>query len=100
MAFSIEELRGRAVIASDGRVLGEIATLLFEGNGGISVEAIRVKLRNDIADQLGIRRSTFRAATIDVPANAIQSVTDTVVLSIAVSELRSAPEAHAMPVAH
>jgi sporulation protein YlmC with PRC-barrel domain len=100
MAFPIEELRGRAVIASDGRVLGEIATLLLEGNGGVTVEAIRVKLRNDIADQLGIRRGTFRSATIDVPANAIQSVTDTVVLSIAVSELRSAPETRAMPVAH
>ena len=100
MAFSLEELRGRAVIASDGRVLGEIETLMLEGNTGLSVNAIRVKLRKDIADLLGIEHKTFRAATLDIPADAIQSVTDTVVLSVAVSELRSAPEARAMPVAH
>ena len=100
MVFSIEELRGRAVIASDGRVLGEIATLLLDGNTGLCIDGIRVKLRNDIADQLGIGRGMFRAATIDIPAKAIQSVTDTVVLSVAVSELRSAPEPRAMPVAH
>jgi sporulation protein YlmC with PRC-barrel domain len=91
MSFSIEDLRGRAVISSDGRVLGEIATLLLDGSGGLCVETVRVKLRKDMADELGIERGTFRAATIDVPVRAIQSVTDTVVLSVAVSDLRRAP---------
>jgi sporulation protein YlmC with PRC-barrel domain len=100
MAFSMEDLRGRAVIASDGRVLGEIATVLFDGGAGLAIHSIRVKLRKDVADQLHIARGVIRAPTIEIQASSIQSVTDTVVLAVAVSDLRRAPEPRAMPVAH
>jgi sporulation protein YlmC with PRC-barrel domain len=91
MSFLVEQLSGRAVIASDGVVLGEIQTVVLEGGGGLAVAAIRVKVRKDVAERLGMETSMFRAATVDVPVGAVQSVADTVLLGVPVGDFRRAP---------
>lgn len=45
-------------------------------------------LGKDIADQIGADRSVFHAGTLEIPVRLVQSVGDTVVLTIPVDGLR------------
>src|SRR4026208_1417517 len=89
MRISDEHLRGRTVISSDGKALGEIVTLFLD-NATWVVEALDVKLRNEAADEIGANRGIFKlkAATLEIPVRMIQSVGDAVVLSVALQGLR------------
>ncbi len=87
MRLSDENLRGRTVIGADGRAVGEVAALFLDSDAW-SVESIRVKLRKEVADQLGASRTVFHAGTVEVPIRLVQSVGDAVVLSIPVDGLR------------
>jgi sporulation protein YlmC with PRC-barrel domain len=87
MRLSDENLRGRTVIASDGLAIGAIAVLFLDSETW-RVESLQVKLRKDIADQLGADRGLFHAGALEIPIRMIQSVGDAVVLSVAVNELR------------
>jgi sporulation protein YlmC with PRC-barrel domain len=87
MRLSDENLRGRTVIAADGQAIGEIAGLFFESNAW-RVESLQIKLRKDVADQLGATRGMFHAGTLDIPIHMVQSVGDAVVLSVGADELR------------
>lgn len=90
MRLSDENIHGRTVIAKDGAVVGEIATLFldtFEGEAW-RVGALKIKLRKATAEHLGASRGLFHAATIEVPVSMVQSVGDTVVLSATSDELR------------
>lgn len=87
MRLSDETLHGRTVIASDGAAIGEVAVLFLDSEEW-RVESLKVKLRNDIADRLGVDRSMFHAGSIEIPIGMVQSVGDAVVLSVAVGELR------------
>jgi sporulation protein YlmC with PRC-barrel domain len=86
MRLSDESLRNRTVIAADGKVVGEIILLFLDG--ALSVEALLVRLGNDVADRLGAERSVFRAGTLEIPRRLVQSVGDTIVLSAALDDLR------------
>jgi sporulation protein YlmC with PRC-barrel domain len=87
MHISDDELHGRAVITADGQVLGEIKRLLLDTERW-TVSAFTVELRAASAEQLGASRSMFRAAAVEVPIGAVQSVGETVVLSIRLDDLR------------
>ena len=87
MRLSDENLRGRTVIAADGQVIGDIAGLFLETNSW-RVESLQVRLRKEVADQLGATRSIFHAGTLEMPIRMVQSVGDTVVLSVATHDLR------------
>jgi sporulation protein YlmC with PRC-barrel domain len=87
MRLSDENLRGRTVIAADGQAIGEI-TALFLDSDAWRVESLQIKLRNEVADQLGARRGMFHAGTLEMPIRMVQSVGDAVVLSVAADELR------------
>ena len=87
MRLSDENLRGRAVIGADGLVIGEISALFLDSDAW-RVESLQVKLRKDIADQLGANRSIFHAGALEIPIRMIQSVGDTVVLTVPVDGLR------------
>ena len=87
MRLSDENLRGRTVIAADGQAVGEIAALFLESDRW-RVESLQVKLRNDVADQLGAARGMFHAATLELPVRMVQSLGDAVVLSVAGVELK------------
>jgi sporulation protein YlmC with PRC-barrel domain len=87
MRLSDDNLRGRTVIAADGQAIGEIAALFLDSDAW-HVESLQVKLRKEIADQLGAARGMFHAGTLEVPIRMIQSVGDAVVLAVATDELR------------
>lgn len=86
MRLSDESLRGRIVIAGDGRVVGEVAGI-FLGPGAERVEALQIKLRNEVADLLGKRHHLFQAGRIEIPVRMVQSVGETVVLSVGMEAL-------------
>jgi len=81
------ELRDRTVIGADGNAIGQVAAMVVDAGSWV-VKAFRIKLRDNAADQAGIGHSLFRASTIDVPIDHIQSVGDAVVLTVSVDGLR------------
>ena len=87
MRLSDANLRGRTVIAADGLVIGEI-TGLFLDSETLKIESLQVDLRKDTADELGASHSFFRSGSLEIPVRAIQSVGNTVVLSVPSSQLR------------
>lgn len=87
MRLSDANLRGRTVIAADGFVIGEITTLFLDSET-LKIESLQVDLRRDAADELGASHSFFRSGSVEIPVRAIQSVGNTVVLSIPSSDLR------------
>lgn len=100
MRLSDENIRGRSVVAGDGQTIGEIAALFLDSDAW-RVESLQVRLRNDVADQLGASRGMFHAGTIEVPVRMVQSIGDTVVLAVAADELRQVlPGAGTSPPAH
>lgn len=88
MRVSDEDLRDMAVIAADGHVLGEVSALFLDVSTW-AIVSLRVKLRREAAERLGASHSVFRAGTVDIPIQMVQSVGDTVVLSTAADELRA-----------
>ena len=87
MRLSDENLRGRTIISADGQVIGEI-TSLFLDSETLGVESLKVELRKDSADQIGATRTMFHAGSVEIPVRMIQSVGNTVVLSVPADELR------------
>src|SRR5436853_7216572 len=87
MRLSDENLRGRTVISADGQAIGEI-TALFLDSDAWKIESLRVKLRNEVADQLGATRGMFHAGTLEMPIRMVQSVGDAIILSVPAQELR------------
>ena len=87
MRLSDDNLRGRPILAADGQVVGEITALFFESDAW-RVESLQAKLGKDIADQIGADRSMFHAGTLEIPVRMIQSVSDTVLLSVSAHGLR------------
>jgi sporulation protein YlmC with PRC-barrel domain len=77
MRLSDENLRGRTVIAADGQAIGEVAGEFLDSEAW-RLESLQVKLRNEVADQLGATRSLFHPGTLEIPVRMIQSVGDAV----------------------
>jgi sporulation protein YlmC with PRC-barrel domain len=86
MTLSDGELRGRTAIGSDGKAIGEVVAILFD-NESWSVTGLRVRLRGNVAGEIGVGHSLFRPGTVDVPISQVQSASDAVVLTIPASGL-------------
>jgi sporulation protein YlmC with PRC-barrel domain len=80
MRLSDENLRGRTVIAADGQAIGEIAALFLDSEAW-RIRSLNIKLRKEVADQLGATRGMFHAATLELPVAMVQSGGDAVILS-------------------
>jgi sporulation protein YlmC with PRC-barrel domain len=87
MDISDGDLRGLTVIGADGNAIGDVAALILDTNTW-TVKTLRVRLRGGVAEQVGVGHSFFHGSTIDVPVGRVQSVGDTLVLSVAASGLR------------
>jgi sporulation protein YlmC with PRC-barrel domain len=87
MRLSDETLRGRTVIAADGQAIGEVAALFLDSDAW-RVESLQIKLRKEVADQLGAARDMFHAGTLELPVRMVQSVGDAIVLSVPARDLR------------
>lgn len=88
MRLSDENLRGRTVIGFDGRAVGEVTTIFLDSESW-RVESLQVKLRKDIADELGASRTMFHAGSVEIATRLVQSVGDAVVLGVPVDGLRA-----------
>jgi sporulation protein YlmC with PRC-barrel domain len=77
----------RTVIAADGQALGEVVAIFLDSEVW-RIELPKVKLRNEVACQLGASRDIFHAGTLEIPIRMVQPVGDAVVLSVATQELR------------
>ena len=93
MRLSDATLHDRTVISADGKAIGAISEL-FISTSDWRIESIRIELNKDIAQRIGATRTLFHRGTIELPVNFIQSVSDAVVLSVDVDQLR---EAHRSP---
>jgi sporulation protein YlmC with PRC-barrel domain len=92
-----EDLKGRAVIDGTGRVVGAIEGLLVDSQSW-RVEAFRVRLRREAAEQIGAEHRVFQAATVEIPVSLVHAAGDAVILNVpttALRELRPAEEAAA-----
>jgi sporulation protein YlmC with PRC-barrel domain len=93
MQISDENLRGRTVVAADGQAIGEVAAM-FVDTSTWTIISLQIKLSKAAAEQLGASHSLLRAATFELPVRMVQSVADTVLLSVPTLELRkNLPEA-------
>ena len=90
MHISDEQFRGRTVVAADGQTIGDVAALFFDSSTW-TIHAFQVKLNKGAAEQLGAKGGLLRAATLDLPVRIVQSVGDTVLLSVPTLELRQIP---------
>ena len=75
------------MIAADGQAIGEVAALFLDSDGW-RVESLQIKLRKEIADQLGASRGMFHAGTLELRVGMVQSAGDAIVLSVPTVELR------------
>ncbi len=89
MEISDEELRGRTAIGADGKAVGEVIGLAVDTQSW-TIKALRLRLRNEVAQQMGVDHSLFRAGTVDVPVDQVQSVGDAVVLSVPAAQVGAA----------
>jgi sporulation protein YlmC with PRC-barrel domain len=85
-------LRGRTVIAADGQAIGEVDALFIDTSTWI-VASLQIKLSKTAAEELGAARSLLHAATLEIPVRLVQSVGDTVLLSVPTLGLRQTQEA-------
>ena len=93
MQISDERLRGLTVIAADGQAIGEVAALFIDTSTW-TIVALQIKLSKSAAEQLGAARGLLRAATFELPVRMVQSVGDTVLLTVPTLELRqTSPDA-------
>ena len=75
------------MIAADGQEIGEVAALFLDSDAW-RVESLQIKLRKEVADQLGATRGLFHAGTLELPVRMVQSVGDAIILSVPAPELR------------
>lgn len=82
-----EDLRGRAVIDGTGRVVGNVDGVMIDSETW-RVEAFRVKLRRDAADQIGAAHRMFQAAALEIPVELVHAAGDAVILNVPTAALR------------
>jgi sporulation protein YlmC with PRC-barrel domain len=92
MKISDDSLRGRVVLSSDGLAIGEIERF-FVDPANLRVASLEVKLRKEAADRVGVHRSLFHAATLEISSTLVQSTGDVVILSVPLDALRQ-PAGH------
>ena len=54
------------MIAADGHAMGEIAALFLDSEAW-RIQSLNIKLRKEVADQLGATRGMFHAPTLELP---------------------------------
>lgn len=81
-----QSVQGRPVVDASGHVIGNVDQLVLESES-LRITGFMVKLHAEAADAIGAEHGLFRAAVLDVPSEAIQSVSDTVVLRVDAASL-------------
>jgi len=100
MKLSYDDVKGRTVIDATGAAIGEVESLYIEQSAEadrVCIGGIQVKLRSRVADDVGVERSTFRPAVVDVPASMLQAIGDAVLLNVRLDALLQPQELAEQP---
>lgn len=90
MRLSYDEVKGRTVIDATGVAIGAVEGLFIEqaaAGDPVCVGGMQVRLRSEVADDMGVRHGTFHPAVIDVPASMLQAIGDAVLLNVRLDAL-------------
>jgi sporulation protein YlmC with PRC-barrel domain len=85
--MSLDEMPGRSVLDSTGRVIGHVAKAVVDLETW-AVCSLRVRLRRDAAFDLDLPTSFLKPATLDVPTGLIHAASDAVILRAQLAELQ------------
>jgi sporulation protein YlmC with PRC-barrel domain len=88
LRMALDELPGRSVLDSTGRVIGRVDRVMIDLESW-AVESLRVRLRREACADLGLEWSPFRPAALDVPTGLVLAARDAVILRAALDELAS-----------
>jgi sporulation protein YlmC with PRC-barrel domain len=98
LRMALDELPGRSVLDSTGRVIGRVDRVMIDVESW-AVESLRVRLRREACADLGLEWSPFRPAALDVPTGLVLAARDAVILRAALDELASLAPGNEAPVA-
>ena len=90
MKLSYDDVKGRTVIDATGAAIGEVEGLYIEQAAAgehVCIGGMQVKLRSRVADDVGVERSTFKPAVVDIPASMLQAIGDAVLLNVRLDAL-------------
>jgi sporulation protein YlmC with PRC-barrel domain len=92
MRLSDQSLHGKHVITADGTVIGNVHSVYIDG-ANLHLDCLAVEVRKDLADRLGVQRSLFRKGIVEIPADQIQFIGQTIILAVPFANVRAtAPE--------
>ncbi|HVR63805.1 MAG TPA: PRC-barrel domain containing protein [Polyangia bacterium] len=91
MHVQLEKLRRRRVVDATGTIVGRVREPLVDMETWL-IDALRVTPTRHAAEELGLAWSWWwwKRPTIDVPTGQVQAASETVILRIALGELREA----------
>ncbi len=89
MILSDEDLKGKSVVAKDGRTVGKVEGCQLDFDLW-RVVSIRVRVARAMVGPLGLKKPLLGSATLDVRVDSVEGVADVVVLRLTVEELRNA----------
>ena len=92
MRLSDQSLHGKHVITADGTIIGSVHGVYIDGQN-LHLDCLAVEVRKDLADRLGVQRSLFHKGIVEIPADQIQFIGQTIILSVPFAKVRAtAPE--------
>jgi sporulation protein YlmC with PRC-barrel domain len=102
MRLSDQSLHGKHVITADGTIIGNVHAVYIDG-ANLHLDCLAVEVRRELADRLGVQRSLFHKGIVEIPADQIQFIGQTIILAVPFANVRAtAPErtpAHPQPTA-
>jgi sporulation protein YlmC with PRC-barrel domain len=78
-----EKISGRTALDASGQVVGTVDDLSVVSveDGSWRVASFRLRLRREIARDIGAASPLLRSAVVDIPAEMVQAIGDAVILS-------------------
>jgi sporulation protein YlmC with PRC-barrel domain len=85
--LGLGELKGRHVIDSRGKDIGEVRDVAIDADGWRVTDLV-VNVRKDVAEDLGLDAPLLGGAALRIGTERVQSIGDTVLLNLSEAEMR------------
>jgi sporulation protein YlmC with PRC-barrel domain len=84
-----ERISGRTALDSSGQIVGTVDDLSVVSveNGTWRIASFRLRLRREIAKDIGAASALLRSAVVEIPAEMVQAIGDAVILSVPTAAL-------------
>ncbi len=93
---STAQLKGMTVLEAGGQVVGTLDELLVDMDSW-TVTAIRLRVKREIAREIGASGSIFQSALLEIPIEMVAAARDAVILSVPLATLRELARQKAPP---